>query len=178
MGIMLPKTLRRIGQIYFKAIEWLGAYLIVLVALSMLEMAFSRTVFHFAWSALDKINVIAIIWACLLLAGPLVKTEGHIAVNYFSSRLTGLRLYFLKLFINVALLVTFVIVAYYGFFAFKGLYETGSIYPAEIDIPQWLTRLPVFLGMVLGLPFVLHALINSITSLYGEFKKKKEENKS
>ena len=149
----------------------------MLVALSMLEMAFSRTVFHFPWSALDRINIIAMIWACFLLAGPLVKTEGHIAVNYFPSRLTGLRLYFLKLFINIALLATFVIVAYYGFVTFISLYECGTIYPAEIDIPQWLTRLPVFLGMVLGLPFVLHALINSVTSIHGELKKKKKGKK-
>lgn len=175
---MTSAILKKIGRIYFKALEWIGAYLIVLIALSMLEMAFSRTVFHFPWSALDRINMIAIIWACFLLAGPLVKTEGHVAVNYFPLKLTGLRLYFLKLFINIALLATFVIVAYYGFFAFKGLYETGTIYPAEIDIPQWLTRLPVFLGMVLGLPFVLHPLINSVTAICGEFKKKKGGNKS
>lgn len=175
---MLPKILRRIGQIYFKTIEWVAAYIIVLVAVSMLEMAFSRTVFHFPWSALDRINMIAMIWAAFLLAGPLVETEGHIAVNYLPSKLTGLRLYFLKLFINIALLATFVIVAYYGFLAFIGLYETGIIYPAEVDIPQWLSRFPVFLGMVLGIPFVLHALINSITSINSEFKKKKGKKKS
>jgi TRAP-type C4-dicarboxylate transport system permease small subunit len=171
---MFSKILQRIGQVYFKAVEWIGAYLIVLVALSMLEMAFSRTVFHFPWSALDRINMIAMIWATFLLVGPLVETEGHIAVNYFPMKFKGLRLYCLKLFISIALLVTFVLVAYYGFFAFKGLYETGIIYPAEIDIPQWLSRLPVFLGMLLGIPFVLRGLINNITSLNSELKKRRK----
>lgn len=175
---MLSKILKRIGDVYFKAVEWFAAYLIVLVALSMLEMAFSRTVFHFPWSALDRINMIAMIWATFLLAGPLVETEGHIAVSYFPLKFKGLRLYCLKLFISIALLVTFVIAAYYGFFAFKGLYETGIIYPAEIDIPQWLSRLPVFLGMLLGIPFVIRKLIDSVTSISGELKKRKKGKKS
>jgi TRAP-type C4-dicarboxylate transport system permease small subunit len=171
---LLPKLLRRIGQIYYKAIEWVAAYLIVLVALSMLEMAFSRTVFHFPWSALDRINTIAMIWACFLAAGLLVETEGHIAVNYLPSRLSGLRLYFLKLFINLLLLATFIIAAYYGFLAFKNFYETCSIYPAEIDIPQWLAYFPVFLGMLVGIPFVVHVLVKNINSIRDEFKKKKK----
>jgi TRAP-type C4-dicarboxylate transport system permease small subunit len=174
---VFSKILERIGQVYFKSVEWFAAYLIVLIALSMLEMAFSRTVFHFPWSALDRINMIAMIWATFLLVGPLVETEGHIAVTYLPLKLKGLRLYFLRLFISVALLVTFVIVAYYGFFAFKGLYECGTIYPAEIDIPQWLSRLPVFLGMLLGIPFVLRGLINNVTTINGELKKRKKRRK-
>ena len=169
---MTSKILSRIGQIYYKAIEWVAAYLIVLVAVAMLEMAISRTIFHFPWSALDRINVIAIIWACFLVTGLLVKTEGHIAVTFLPTKLTGWRLYFLKLFINLTLLVTFGIVAYYGFLAFKTVYDAGVIYPAEIDIPQWLASLPVFVGMALGIPFVLHILIKNVTSIYREFKEK------
>jgi len=167
---MTSKILKRIGQIYYKAIEWIGAYLIVLVGVAMLETAFSRTVFHFPFSAIDRINIITMIWACFFVTGLLVEREGHIAVNYFPAKFTGLPLYFLKLLIHLALLVTFVIVAYYGLAAFRGLYETKALYPAEIDIPQWLSYIPVFIGMVLGIPFVLHVLIVNVVSLYRELK--------
>lgn len=169
---MTSEIIRRIGQIYYKAIEWVAACIIVLVAVAMLEMAISRTIFHFPWSALDRINVIAMIWACFLVTGLLVKTGGHIAVNFFPARLTGLRLSFLKLFINISLLATFCIVAYYGFVAFRTVYEAGVFYPAEINIPQWLALLPVGIGMVLGIPFVLHVLIGNVTFIYRELKKK------
>jgi TRAP-type C4-dicarboxylate transport system permease small subunit len=167
---MTSKILKIIGNVYSKAIEWIGSYLIVLVGVVMLETAFSRTVFHFPFSALDRINIITMIWACFLVTGLLVEREGHIAVNYFPARFTGLPLYFLKLFIHLALLATFAIVAYYGLVAFRGLYETQAHYPAEIDIPQWLSYIPVFIGMVLGIPFVLHVLIVNIISLYRELK--------
>ena len=170
---MTSKIIRRIGQIYYKAIEWVAACIIVLVAVAMLEMAISRTIFHFPWSALDKINVIAMIWACFLVTGLLVETEVHIAVTFLPARLTGLRLSFLKLFINISLLATFGIVAYYGFLAFRTVYDAGVIYPAEIDIPQWLALLPVGIGMVLGIPFLLHVLFGNVTSIYRELKGKK-----
>ena len=171
---MTSKIFCKIGRIYIKAIEWVAASIIVLVALSMLEMIISRTIFHFPWSALDRINVIAMIWACFLVAGLLVKTEGHITVNYFPAKLTGLRLSFLKLFINISLLATFCIVAYYGFLAFRSLYETGAVYPAEIDIPQWLVYISICIGMGLGIPFVLHVLINNVISIYRELKNRKK----
>lgn len=170
---MTSETLVKIGQIYRKTIEGIAAAIIVLVALSMIEMVISRTIFHFPWSALDRINVIAIIWACFLVTGLLVETEGHIAVTYLPTKLTGLRLSFLKLFIHLVLLATFVIVAYYAFFAFRAVYETGIFYPAEIDIPQWLNRLPIFLGMVLGVPLVLHVLIVNLVSIYRQLKGEK-----
>jgi TRAP-type C4-dicarboxylate transport system permease small subunit len=167
---MTPETFSKIGQIYRKTIEGIAAAVIILVALAMLEMVVSRTFFHFPWSALDRINVIAMIWACFLVAGLLVETEGHIAVTYLPTKLTGLRLAFLKLFIHLALLATFVLVAYYAFFAFRAVYETGVFYPAEIDIPQWLNRLPVFLGMALGVPLVLNVLIINVIFIYHQLK--------
>ena len=68
----------------------------MLVALAILEMIVSRTIFHFPYSALDRINVIAMIWACFLVAGLLVETDGHVAVTFLPAKLTGLRLSFLK----------------------------------------------------------------------------------
>ena len=65
-----------------------------MVALAMLEMIVSRTIFHFPYSALDRINVIAMIWACFLVAGLLVETNGHVAVTFLPAKLTGLRLSF------------------------------------------------------------------------------------
>ena len=170
---MTSGTFSKVGRIYFKVIEWIAAVIIVLVALAMLEMVVSRTFFNFPYSALDRINIIAIIWACFLVAGLLVETDGHIAVTYLPTKLTGLRLSFLKLFIHLTLLATFVIVAYYAFFAFRAAYETGVFYPAEIDIPQWLNRLPLFVGMALGIPMVLHVLIVNVISIYRQLKGKK-----
>ena len=170
---MTSETFSKIGRIYCKTIEGIAAAIIVLVALSMLEMIVSRTVFHFPYSALDRINVIAMIWACFLMAGLLVKTDGHVAVTFLPTKLSGLRLSFLKLFINLALLATFVIVAYYAFFAFRAVHETGIFYPAEIDIPQWLNRLPILVGMTLGIPIVLHVLIVNIISIYRQLKGEK-----
>lgn len=170
---MTFETFSKIGRIYCKTLEWIAAAIIVLVALAMLEMIVSRTIFHFPWSALDRINVIAMIWACFLMAGLLVKTDGHIAVTFLPTKLSGLRLSFLKLFIHLALLATFVIVAYYGFFAFRAVYETGVFYPAEIDIPQWLASLPICVGMALGIPLVLHVLIVNVVSIYRQLKGEK-----
>jgi len=170
---MTFETFSKIGRIYCKTIEWIAAVILVLVALAMLEMVVSRTIFHFPWSALDRINVIAMIWACFLMAGLLVKTNGHIAVTFLPAKLSGLRLSFLKLFIHLVLLATFVIVACCAFFAFRAVHETGVFYPAEIDIPQWLTRLPIFVGMILGIPLVLHVLIVDVVSIYRQLKGEK-----
>jgi len=170
---MASKIIRRIGQIYYKSLEWVATVIIVLVALAMLEMIVSRTIFNFPWSVLDRINAIAMIWACFLITGLLVETEGHIAVTFLPSKLSGLRLSFLKLFINISLLATFCIIAYYGFIASRIMYEMGAVYPAEFDIPQWLAYLPICVGMILGIPLVLHVLIKNATSLYRELKDRK-----
>jgi len=171
---MTSETFGKIGRIYSKIIEGVAAAIIVLVALAMLEMVVSRTIFHFPWSALDRFNVIAMIWACFLVSGLLVETEGHIAVTYLPTKLTGLRLGFLKLFIHLSILAAFCIIACYGFLAFRTVYETGAIYPAEIDIPQWLGSLPVFLGMTLGIPFVLHLLIKNVAFICRQLKDRKK----
>lgn len=171
---MTSETFGKIGRIYFQIIEGIAAAIIVLVALAMLEMIVSRAIFHFPWSALDRINVIAMIWACFLVAGLLIETDGHIAVTYLPSKLTGLRLAFLKLFTHILTLITFGIIAYYGFMAFRMVLETGAIYPAEIDIPHWLGSLPVFLGMILGIPFVLHVLIKNIISIRHQLRDRKK----
>jgi len=171
---MTSESFGKIGRNYSKIIEGVAAVIIILVALAMLEMIVSRAIFHFPWSALDRINTIAMIWACFLVAGLLVETEGHIAVNYLPTKLSGLPLAFLKLFTHLLILVTFVIVAYYAFFAFQAAYETGVFYPAEIDIPQWLNRLPLFVGMVLGVPTVLYVLIKNVLSIRRQLKDRKK----
>jgi TRAP-type C4-dicarboxylate transport system permease small subunit len=167
------KLLISIGQIYYKAIEWIAACIIVLVTISMLETAASRTIFNFPWSVMDNINVIAMIWACFLITGLLVENEAHIAVTFLPSRLKGLPLYFLKLFINTSLLATFCVITYYGFLAYKTVKEMGIVYPAEIDIPQCFAYLPVFVGMMLGIPFVVHVLIRNISTIICTFKEKR-----
>jgi TRAP-type C4-dicarboxylate transport system permease small subunit len=163
--------LRKFARIYKKILEATATIIIILVTLAMLETALSRTIFHFPLSAIDKINVIIIIWACFLVNGPLVEDEDHIAVNLLPARLAGLPLHVLKAFISFCLLVAFVIAAYYGFIVFKDLYEAGVTYPAEFDIPQWIAFLPVGIGMVLAIPFVIHRLIISLRNIYRELKR-------
>jgi len=170
---MTLEAFNKIGRIYCKALEWVASAIFVLVALFMLEMVVSRTIFHFPYSVLDRVNVIAMFWTCFLVAGLLVKTDGHIAVTFLPAKLTGLRLSFLKLFIHVALLATFIIVAYYGFSALRAVREIGVVYPAEIDIPQWLAYLPICVGMALGIPLVLHVLIVNVVSIYHQLKGEK-----
>lgn len=166
---MTFKVLKRIGQIYTKVLECIAAAIILLVAISMLEMAVSRTFFNIPWSALDRINTIAIIWACFIISGLMIERDEHISVTFFISKLKDMKLYVLKLIIHILVLVTYGIVAYYGFEAFQIIYETGVFYPAEIDIPQWLAIFPIFLGMVLGIPYILYVLVIDVITIRKEF---------
>jgi len=174
---MSSEIFSKIGRVYFKVIEGVAAGIIVLVALNMLGMVASRAIFNFWWSAIDKINIIAMIWVCFLMAGLLVETEGHVSITYLKNKLTGLRLAFLNLFVHLSILAAFIISAYFGFFIFMELYEANTCYPAEIDIPQWLAYVPVFIGMVLGIPLVLHVLIKNISVIRRELVSKKKAGK-
>ena len=89
-----------------------------------------------------------------------------------------MKLYVLKFIIHIIVLVTYGFIAYYGFEAFQIIYETGVFYPAEIDIPQWLAIFPIFLGMVLGIPFIIHILVVDVFTIRQEIsgKDKKGDN--
>lgn len=169
---MTSKILKRIGQIYTKALEWIAGGIILLVTLAMLELAFSRTFFNAPWSALDRINTIAIIWACFIISGLMVERDQHISVTFLITKLKGLKLYVLKLIIHIIVLVAYCIVAYFAFEAFQIIYETGVFYPAEIDIPQWLAIFPIFLGMVLGIPYILHVLVVDVITIRKEISER------
>lgn len=176
---MKSGILNKIGQIYTKVLEGMGAVIIILVSLAMLEMAFSRTIFNTPWSALDRINTIAIVWACFIVSGVLVERDEHVAVNFLITKLSGLKFYILKLLIHIIVLITYCLIAYYGFESFLAVYETGIVYPAEIDIPQWLAILPISIGMIVGIPFVIHVLVVDVMSIckITREKKVKGENK-
>jgi TRAP-type C4-dicarboxylate transport system permease small subunit len=176
---MKSGILNKIGQIYTKALEGIGAVIIILVSIAMLEMAFSRTIFNTPWSALDRINTIAIVWACFLVSGVLVERDEHISVNFLITKLSGIKYYLLKLLIHLIVLITYGLIAYYGFEGFLAVYETGIVYPAEVDIPQWLAILPISIGMIVGIPFVIHVLVVDIISIrnIAREKKVKGENK-
>jgi TRAP-type C4-dicarboxylate transport system permease small subunit len=172
---MTSQILKKIGRIYTIALEGIAAVIILMVSVAMLETAFSRTIFNFPWSALDRINTIAIIWACFIISGVLIERDEHISVNFFITKLQGMKLYVLKLIIHIIVLITYCIVAYYGYVACMLIYETGVFYPAEIDIPQWLAIFPIFLGMVLGIPFIIHVMVVDVITIRNTAAKK--ENK-
>jgi TRAP-type C4-dicarboxylate transport system permease small subunit len=163
---MTSKIFIKIGQIYSKVLEGIAAVIILLVALSMLEMAFSRTIFNAPWSALDRINTIAIIWACFLIAGLMVQRDEHIAVTFLITKLKDLKLSILKLVIHIVVLIAFCFLTYYGYLAYELIRDTNVFYPAEIDIPQWLTIFPIFLGSVLGIPFVIYSVVVDAISIH------------
>lgn len=169
---MNSKILGKIGQIYTKLLEGISAVIMLLVTVSMLEMAVSRTIFRAPWSALDRINTIAIIWACFIISGVLIERDEHVSVSFFITKLKGLPLHILKLIIHIIVLITYCLVAYFAYVAFILIYETGVFYPAEIDIPQWLALFPIFLGMVLGIPFIIHVLIVDIINIRNAIREK------
>jgi TRAP-type C4-dicarboxylate transport system permease small subunit len=164
----------RAGRIYIKSIEWTGAVLIVLVSLAMLEAAFSRTVMHFPLSAIDKINVSLMIWACFLVNSVLILEDKHIQINILPAKLRGLRLSILRLVINLALLATCLVTAIYGFEVAKITYETGVTFTAEIDLPQWPTFLAVPVGMALAVPVTVYLIARDVSAVRDHLRKRGE----
>lgn len=171
---MASKILRKIGQIYSKTLEAVAAIILLLVTIAMLETAVSRTFFNTPLSAIDRINTIAIIWACFIISGLMIERDEHISVNFFITKLKGLKLLILKLIIHIIVLVGYCIVAYYGYEAYQIIYDTGVFYPAEIDIPQWLAIFPIFLGMVLGIPFIIYVLVKDVINIRKEVSVKRD----
>jgi len=163
----------RSGRIYIKGIEWTSAVLMVLVALAMLETAFSRTILHLPLSAIDRMNVMAIIWACFLVNGNLILENNHIQINILPEKLKGAHLSMLRLFFNFFMLVICVITSIYGFEVTILTFETGVTYTAEIDIPQWPTFLAVSLGMALAVPPTLYVIFKEVLALRDHIRKRR-----
>jgi len=161
------------SRIYIKGIEWTSAVLIVLVSLAMLETAFSRTILHVPLSAIDRINIILIIWACFLVNGNLILQNNHIQINILPETLKGARLSMLRLFINLLMLAICIIASVYGFEVTRITFETGVTYTAEIDIPQWPTFLAVSLGMALAVPSTLYVICKDVLALSDHIRKRR-----
>lgn len=166
---LLKKFFVGVGKVYIKGIEWVTAVIIVLVSLAMLETAFSRTVFHFPLSAIDKINIILMIWACFLVNGLLILNDQHIQINVLPEKLTGVRLSILKLVINTVVLITCLVTAIYGFVVTHVTFETGVTYTAEIDLPQWPTFLAIAVGMTLAVPACIYMMTKDIRAIRDYF---------
>lgn len=154
-----------ISRIYIRGIEWISSFIMVLVALAMLQTVFSRAVLHSPISAIDKIIIILVIWACFLLNGNLILENNHIQINLLPEKLKGVQLSILRLLTNFFLLVICTITSIYGFKVTMLTFETGVTYTAEIAIPQWPTFLAVCLGMALAVPPTLYCIVKDILAL-------------
>lgn len=162
-----------LSRIYVKGIEWTSSVLMILVALAMLETIFSRAVLHAHLSAIDRINIIMIIWASFLVNGKLILENNHIQINLLPEKLKGVRLSILRIFTTLFVLAICVITSIYGFEVTLLTFETGITYTAEFDIPQWPTFLAVSLGMALAVPASLHCLFKEVLALRDHIRTKR-----
>lgn len=106
-------------------------------------------------------------WLVFPMAGVLLRTDRHIAVDIAPSLLTGARLNALRLVIMLISLIGCLIFVYAGYEAVSYFHQSGQVTTTEIRIPVWLLHLAFPVGFALAANFCLEGLITALARLTG-----------
>lgn len=124
---------------------FLAMFLVVFIAVVLRQMNISFV------SSYDIARVF-FIWMTYLGVTVIYKNNGHIKFNFFYDRFTGLKKYLLDLFINIVILITFIVIFYVSI-NFMGRIRIQKL-PGS-GIPATLLYLPfVFSSLIL----IIHSI--------------------
>lgn len=150
---------------FILALAWLAAGLFV-AAGAMLSYEVVARYFFTAptiWSA--ELSQLCLIWGALMGMPWALSAGAHISVDAVTRLCPpGLR----RALEAAAMLVVAafsVVVAWYGWSIFYESFETGRTTGSMLDLPTWISELPVFIGFVL---LALQAVIEFIAILGGK----------
>lgn len=144
--------------------QWIGAIDRVVMALGLIAVSASasllflgviaRYIFQKSYSTFEELSVNLVVWAVMILGGPVFWRGGHVGMDFLSGKLHGSGKAAQKLLISVALFFLCAI------FFWKGLEIVQMIYLSNKttvsgDLKEWYLKMAVPLG---GFLFGLYAL--------------------
>jgi TRAP-type C4-dicarboxylate transport system permease small subunit len=85
----------------------------------------------------------------LLISGPLIAENGHVAIDMIVTRLQGKAKLLLELFNISATIIYGAAVSFGGIALIRMLYERQAVFPKYFPIPKWIVELCIPLGMIM-----------------------------
>jgi TRAP-type C4-dicarboxylate transport system permease small subunit len=155
-----------IFRISLKVLEtglgWATGFLVIMSTLLAFTDGITRTFFKKGFSFFPTLEVWCIAWSSFLMAGMLIKTGEHIAVDFLLPKLRGGSQRFLTVLNSIAtvafcLLATWAGVAYVGFLREK--HVTRDLIE---QIPYWIVCIIIPIGMGMATLYAIGMLITRI----------------
>lgn len=149
------------------AIEALGKFLFFIAGLAMVSsvgLAFAavvmRYVFNFSLEWIEEGARYLALLAAFLVAGPVLRERGHVALDLLTSGLTGKRHQIHRLVSNIVALLVGAAIFAWGMELVLQTYEFGLM-TGSLQFPQWLPFSIVPLGMALLVVFAASEIVEA-----------------
>lgn len=150
---VLEKTL------YFLA----AAGLVVSIGLAFTAVIL-RYIFNYSLEWIEEGARYLALFSALLVAGPVLRNRGHVALDLLTAGLTGARQQIHRLVVNAVALVVGAAICAWGMRLVLDTYEFG-LRTGSLQFPQWLPYSIVPLGMALMVVFSFAEIIAAIDEL-------------
>ncbi len=133
----------------YRGVEKFCAFLLIIAVLISLGEIIGRVFFHMTYDFIIDLPVWITVWAMLLISGPLIAENGHVAIDLVVTRLQGRARLLLELFNISATIIYGAAVSFGGIVLVRMLYERQAVFPKYFPIPKWIVELCIPLGMII-----------------------------
>lgn len=123
-----------------------------------------RYVFNFSLEWIEEAARYLALFTAFLIAGPVLRNRGHVALDLLSSGLSGTRQQMHRLAVNLIALVVGAAIFAWGMGLVLQTYEFGLL-TGSLQFPQWLPYSIVPLGMAILVLFSLSEVLAAIDAI-------------
>ena len=147
------------GTLYFLA----GASLLGSIGLAFAAVIL-RYVFNYSLEWVEEGARYLALLTALLVAGPVLRNRGHVALDLLSARLSGAGMQIHRLAVNVIAFVVSMAVFVWGMRLVLQTFEIGLL-TGSLQFPQWLPYSILPLGMAILMLFSLSEIVAAVHAM-------------
>ena len=140
-----------------------GAGLVASIALAFAAVIL-RYIFNYSLEWIEEGARYLALAAAFVIAGPVLRNGGHVALDLLTSGLEGARLQMHRLAVNVAALLVGLAVFVWGSLLVRQTYEFGLL-TGSLQFPQWLPYSIVPVGMAILVLFSAFEITDAFRAL-------------
>lgn len=142
-----------------------SGFLLAAIAIIMFAAVVNRFIFGIGYHAVVTLMPVVLSYAVFFALPVGIRRGEHIAIGVLPSRLKGRPFWWLKLALDISLLICCVWLAYGGIVAVSTLMVLGAAFYVEIVVPEWLLVLCFPVGFVLSALVAIELLVQDVRQL-------------
>ena len=163
--ILIARVIRRVNGFIERIVMAIGMAIIAFAVLTMTGGAITRYYTGMGYDWVMDLPPIMMPWLVFLLCGVLLRSGGHITVDFLPRYLTARGQLLLKLFVHATVLFATIIFLIAGIEAVALFRMMGQVMELEFDLPMWYVYLSFPVGFSILTSFAFELCLEDLIEL-------------